>query len=34
LELHLVQVAVDRVGFELHRGAELCASGAIEFTAG
>lgn len=31
LELHLVRAAADRVSFELHRGAELCASGAIEF---
>jgi acyl-coenzyme A synthetase/AMP-(fatty) acid ligase len=27
----LVRAAADRVAFELHRGAELCASGAIAF---
>ncbi len=31
LELHLVRVEAARVGFELHRGAELCASGVVDF---
>jgi acyl-coenzyme A synthetase/AMP-(fatty) acid ligase len=33
LELHLVRVEAARVDFELHRGAELCASGTLEFDA-
>lgn len=33
LELHLVRIDSRRVDFELHRGAELCASGMIEYEA-
>jgi acyl-coenzyme A synthetase/AMP-(fatty) acid ligase len=31
LDVHLVRVELARVDFELHRGAELCASGSIAF---
>jgi len=31
LELHLVRTGADRVSFEIHRGGELCSSGAIDY---